>query len=268
MFEIKKRDIYGGSVIYRSETTDNLRDAVKDYNKSLNGQQVDLTGADLSGADLHNAHLSNANFSGADLSGADLSGAHLEDADLTGADLSGADLRCTDLTGAKFRGVDLREANFTGAHLISVDFRGAILAGADLQYTKLHGADLRGANLTGAKLLGASFGKGKKGIGLRPENLGLPSADPLLEKRVIEMALLEGALEMGTWHTCDTTHCLAGWAVHLSGPIGYELESVTSSSCAGALLVPNLAHLFYDNNETVKLALQERLAEITKSEVG
>ncbi len=33
---------------------------------------------------------------------------------------------------------------------------------------------------------------------------------------------------MGDWHTCDTTHCRAGWVVHLAGEAGYALEKKTS----------------------------------------
>ena len=34
---------------------------------------------------------------------------------------------------------------------------------------------------------------------------------------------------MDAWHTCDTTHCRAGWVVHLAGSEGYELEKKTST---------------------------------------
>lgn len=37
---------------------------------------------------------------------------------------------------------------------------------------------------------------------------------------------------MGDWHTCNTTHCRAGWIVHLAGDKGYELESVTTTEFA------------------------------------
>jgi hypothetical protein len=37
------------------------------------------------------------------------------------------------------------------------------------------------------------------------------------------------ALDMTDWHTCDTTHCRAGWVVHLAGKPGYELEKKTNT---------------------------------------
>jgi hypothetical protein len=37
---------------------------------------------------------------------------------------------------------------------------------------------------------------------------------------------------MGAWHTCDTTHCRAGWVVHLAGKPGYDLAKKTSTEFA------------------------------------
>jgi hypothetical protein len=80
---------------------------------------------------------------------------------------------------------------------------------------------------------------------------------------VIEAALASpDALKMDTWHTCETTHCLAGWAVHLSGAAGKALEAVTSPSVAGAILAPSLAHLFYVGNEEALEALPKIKAEL------
>jgi hypothetical protein len=33
-----------------------------------------------------------------------------------------------------------------------------------------------------------------------------------------------GKLDMSAVHTCGTTHCRAGWAIHLAGDAGYKLE--------------------------------------------
>jgi hypothetical protein len=50
----------------------------------------------------------------------------------------------------------------------------------------------------------------------------------------------KGDLDMGHWHGpkgfCGTTHCRAGWAVHLAGEFGRALEWSLGSSAAGALL--------------------------------
>ena len=40
------------------------------------------------------------------------------------------------------------------------------------------------------------------------------------------------ALEMGDWHTCETTHCRGGWVVHLAGAGGYAYAKETSTEFA------------------------------------
>jgi len=37
------------------------------------------------------------------------------------------------------------------------------------------------------------------------------------------------ALEMGDWHSCDTTHCFFVWAIHLPGDAGRILLFTTSA---------------------------------------
>lgn len=37
------------------------------------------------------------------------------------------------------------------------------------------------------------------------------------------------ALKMDSWHTCETTHCRAGWVVTLAGKAGKALEEKTST---------------------------------------
>ena len=62
------------------------------------------------------------------------------------------------------------------------------------------------------------------------ENSGMKI--PVIENihtKVFEAASKPNALDMGTWHTCDTTHCRAGWVVHLAGNEGRELEKKTST---------------------------------------
>ena len=57
---------------------------------------------------------------------------------------------------------------------------------------------------------------------------------------------------MNTWHTCETTHCRAGWAITLAGSKGLELETKYGPNVAGCMIyrastgrVPN----FYASNE-------------------
>ncbi len=159
--------------------------------------------------------------------------------------LSGADLR-----GAVLRGADLSRADLSGA-----DLRGAVLRGADLSRADLSGADLRGADLRGAVLSRAVL----SGADLR----GVPLIEKLDSKILAAVQSPGNSLEMGTWHTCDTTHCIAGWAVQLAGAEGKALEDKFSTATAAALIYTKAGKRipdFYCGNITAMEALQARAA--------
>jgi len=153
-------------------------------------------------------------------------------ADLQGANLWNADIWTADLQGANLQRVNLQWANLQRVNL----------QWADLQWADLHGADLHGADLRGTKF---------SGVPIRPGDL--------LEQ--IAVAIRKpGALSMRNWHTCETTHCLGGWAAHLT-PGGIEFADKTSDHLAGALLVPELAHLFYGGSDDALEATEKYLPE-------
>ncbi len=60
---------------------------------------------------------------------------------------------------------------------------------------------------------------------------------------------------MGTWHTCETTHCRAGWVVTLAGEAGKKLEEFNNTELAANLIYressPHKVSCarFYDSNE-------------------
>lgn len=112
--------------------------------------------------------------------------------------------------------------------------RGAYLTGAYLTDADLTDAYLRGAYLRGAEKY---------------------YTVPQLHTKILAAIEAGGTLEMRSWHACETTHCRAGWAIHLAGPAGKFLEACMGSAAAGALItlascpwmekVPN----FYASNE-------------------
>ena len=72
---------------------------------------------------------------------------------------------------------------------------------------------------------------------------------------------------MDTWHTCENTHCRAGWAVTLAGAEGRTLESFYNTELAAMLIYDASAPdfkinpaRFYDDNEAA-LADMKKLAE-------
>ncbi len=70
----------------------------------------------------------------------------------------------------------------------------------------------------------------------------------------------ERALNMGDWHTCETTHCIAGWAIQLAGDQGRALEDKFGPHVAGlSLLGTEAASHFYDSNEDATAWLKSKL---------
>jgi hypothetical protein len=135
---------------------------------------------------------------------------------------------------------------------------GAVLSDADLRDADLSGADLRDADLRDADLSGADL----RGAVLRD----FPVKIPNIHQAVFAAASAPQALDMATWHKCETAHCRAGWVTTLAGDGGKALEWMMGPAAAAALIyaasdptlekVPN----FYATNEEA-LADMKRLAE-------
>ena len=140
---------------------------------------------------------------------------------------------------------DLRGADLRGAVLRDADLRGAVLRGADLIGADLRDADLRGADLSGADLSGA---------------LGLPiAADAPARLLAVAQAALASpdALDMSSWHKCETTHCICGWAEHLGGPLAELIIRTQGNDLGGLMLLGIEAHAhFYKTNDKARAFLQ------------
>jgi hypothetical protein len=74
---------------------------------------------------------------------------------------------------------------------------------------------------------------------------------------------------MSDWHTCETTHCRAGWAVFLAGQAGKELEEKTSTLFAAMQIYKASSEIrvfppqFYKPNKEA-LEDMKRCAELEK----
>ena len=73
---------------------------------------------------------------------------------------------------------------------------------------------------------------------------------------------------MDTWHTCEKTHCRAGWIVTLAGEAGKRLERFFDTPLAAMKIYDASSSLekvspvrFFDDNETA-LADMKRMAEL------
>jgi hypothetical protein len=88
---------------------------------------------------------------------------------------------------------------------------------------------------------------------------------PDIHKRIYERVSQPGALDMGSWHACETTHCRAGWVVHEAGEAGYALEKFHNTALAAQLIYRASGYeinpsRFYDPAD-VAMADMKRLAE-------
>lgn len=87
-----------------------------------------------------------------------------------------------------------------------------------------------------------------------------------IHRKVYEAASKPSALNMAEVHACETTHCRAGWAVHLAGEAGYELEKKTSWLFAAQQIYKASGYQispcrFYDSNADA-MADMARLAGV------
>ena len=115
----------------------------------------------------------------------------------------------------------------------------------------LRGADLRDADLRYADLSGVD---------------SIPKITNI-HQTVYAAASENGALNMGSWHTCETTHCRAGWVTVLAGEGGKALEYTYGTAAAAALIYqasdPTLERIpdFYMTNDEA-MDDMKRLAEM------
>src|SRR6185312_9227431 len=289
----------GGANLRDADLRDaDLRDA---YLRGAN-----LRDADLGGANLGDAYLRGANLRDADLGDAYLRGANLGDADLGDAYLGGANLGGADLRGANLRDADLGDAYLRGANLGDADLGDAYLGGANLGGADLRDADLRDAYLGDAYLRGAKNVPAipqasdapapapqtyEEWLAQRPKNNAerakryrerhpeVPVVEQLDAKILAAIESGKGRLEMSRWHgdnprnadgeACGTTHCRAGWAIHLAGKAGYALEDRFDSAIAGRMIYlasTGRAPHFYERSNEIALAdIKQCVAEQTAS---
>jgi uncharacterized protein YjbI with pentapeptide repeats len=249
MIEIKHR--YDSRVLYRSETAQTIREAlIAAVNAHANLAGANLAGANLAGANLAGADLACADLADADLACANLAYANLADADLACADLADADLACADLAGANLAGANLADAYLAGAYL----------AGARNGPTGTEKTDP--PEPYKRALTPQDFAE--RAQRYRERHPEVPAV-PALDRKIRDLIDTgEGALDMGQWHTCETTHCRAGWAITLAGEAGHKLEEEHGPCRAGRMIylasTGRVPH-FFATNEAALEDIRARAAE-------
>jgi hypothetical protein len=91
-----------------------------------------------------------------------------------------------------------------------------------------------------------------------------------IHQKMLEAVSNPHALNMGKWHTCETTHCRAGWVVVLGGEKAAILEEKTSTLFAAQQIYNKSSSInvspprFYEPNEKA-MADITRCAELEKA---
>ena len=81
-------------------------------------------------------------------------------------------------------------------------------------------------------LIGQRDIKGREGAEGPPPVPTIPD----IHKAVYAAVSQPSALDMSSVHVCETTHCRAGWAIHLAGEAGYALEKKYNAEQAGRMI--------------------------------
>jgi uncharacterized protein YjbI with pentapeptide repeats len=230
---------------------------LRDVDLSAGIGRVDLSHSALDEADLSLAVLHRVKMTGTSLRKANLNAVLMTDAILAYARFDSANLSGSRLIGTRFSNAYLRDTNLSRAIANNADFSGADLSGANMSFGSFEGCCFDGAMLAGANIEMAYFcGSTFKGAIIRGLDFGSANwsgaiiegaiidptdyADvptiPNIHKTIYAAANTPGALDMLTWHSCDTTHCRAGWAVTLAGQAGAALEDKIGTAAAAALI--------------------------------
>lgn len=83
-----------------------------------------------------------------------------------------------------------------------------------------------------------------------------------IHRKIFEAVSKPSALSMDAYHTCNTTHCRAGWIVHLAGDAGYALELFHNAELAAMLIYKASGYeinpaRFYDSNKAAMKHMRE-----------
>ncbi len=100
--------------------------------------------------------------------------------------------------------------------------------------------------------------------------MNIPKIENIHQRVLDAVSATDDSLDMSTWHTCETTHCRAGWVVFLSGEQGKALEEQTSPDFAAMMIYKNSSDIrvspvrFFEDNETAMNDMK-RCAELEKA---
>jgi len=150
----------------------------------------------------------------------------------------------------------LQKVSLQHSELVGVDFTGANLAGGDFRGSDLYISEFDCANCTGTDFTGANLDRTSfDQANLTDTKIDFQIEEGLLAKVAQHALANDKALDMDDWHTCDTVHCIAGWACKLAKD--QRLETIYGTPIAGLLLLGTKAYShFYDTTEEARVYLE------------
>src|SRR5690606_20934147 len=182
------------------------------------------------------------------LAGAYLAGAYLADANLEGANLAGANLADAYLADAYLAGAYLADAYLADARHVP---QGVTATDPPEPYR-------RPSTPADYAIIAERYRR------RQPEVPVVPNLDRQILDRIERGG---GSLDMTDWHTCETTHCRAGWAIALAGEAGRRLEAERGPFHAGAAIyrasTGRVPHFFARNSAALE-DLRARAEEQTE----
>lgn len=175
--------------------------------------------ADFSESIWDNVDSHQSNFSGSTFLLAHILGSHLSE---------------NDFSDSCFEESLITNSSFLKCNLTGTLWKGSNLASASFRRVDFSGADFRGASFRDSR---SSISVSE--VVLKDTKFSLQNPIPAvsdIHNKIYEICSAPNALVMDNWHTCNTTHCWAGWTIVLAGEAGKLLEDEVGPSLAASLI--------------------------------
>jgi hypothetical protein len=207
------------------------------------GKVEEFEGINLTGTDFSNKNLDGWKFIHCDLTNCNFSNSQLRYCDFSGSIISYANFKNSDFSFVTCEFAPIHRTDFTGALIEGTSLTKSICTEVDFSNAVFDNCDLSGWTVIQCKFTNS------KGLGSKKSEQAF--AKSLLKT----LSNPKNKLKSDRWHTCSTTHCIAGWA--------YPHEKYPAAMASMAY--PTLSYYFYLGNDAEVLEGLKRVAAGTES---
>ena len=182
-------------------------------------------------------------------------------ANLDGANLDGASLDGANLDGARMAQVQIDYAAKQGARNVPTTPVSSTPAASVTETTQATSSDHE------ARRRARIASRAESARWYRERHPEVPVVADLDVKVRDAISAPGHELNMGDWHSCETTHCRGGWAIHLAGKAGYELEEKVGVQQAARMIYrasTGRSPHFYATTERARADIERCAAEAQK----